>query len=252
MASAGDGEATAEEYHGGHRREAGTWGEFERYRVPIAAAAALVLISAAITVSMLLRGDESPLGLATPIIPTSAPPTPATTPPGVPATTTATPRPTPSRTARPTAAPTRVAPTTTRPPTTPPPPPPPVTYQAEAATLGGSAAHLSAPCGAPVPVVGHLGAGWGGSPGTVTFSASVPTAGEYTMTVRHYIPDDPWREVQVRVNGAAPTTIRWNAGQCALDRQVRVSLRAGANTIELGNPLGRAPMIDYIVIAPGG
>jgi hypothetical protein len=104
-------------------------------------------------------------------------------------------------------------------------------------------------------VVSRIG-NWGQpSPGTITFTATVPDAGAYEMTV-HYVNTSETRTAEVVVNGAAalspwPSFPNTESPPTCIDARepITVTLKQGSNTIRFGNPGNRAPTIDKIVIS---
>ena len=124
----------------------------------------------------------------------------------------------------------------------------PVTYEAEASTsiLGGGATVYSCACSGGAKV------GYIGGSGYVTIPiVNVPSAGTYLMTVA-YIDGDSSRTGIVTVNGTPfelplPGTNNndWNTPQTTV---VPVTLNAGTNSIQLGNPNGYVYDLDKIVI----
>ncbi len=95
---------------------------------------------------------------------------------------------------------------------------------------------------------GNIGVG---SANTVTFPAvTVPTSGSYQLEI-DYATKGP-RTLYLVINGQAP--IRLDLDGSSFDDPVAkvldVSLKAGANTIGLGNADAPAPDLDRIVVAP--
>jgi len=155
------------------------------------------------------------------------------------------PTPTPTPTATPTPTPT---PTPTATPTG---PAGGKTYEADKATLGGSAdANSCSACldGEKVSDVG------GGSEGTVTFTGiSEPSTGSYTMTVS-YLSVGKARPAVITVNGTAQTVTFAETSASSYSvigtATITVSLKAGSsNTIEFsGSGTTGAPDLDHIVV----
>ena len=125
------------------------------------------------------------------------------------------------------------------------------TYEADKATLGGSAdANSCSACldGEKVSDVG------GGSEGTVTFTGvSEPSTGSYTMTVS-YLSVGKARPAVITVNGTAQTVTfaETSAGSYSVigTATVTVKLNAGSsNTVEFsGSGTTGAPDLDHIVV----
>ena len=146
---------------------------------------------------------------------------------------TATPTPTPTPTATPT------------------PPSGGSTYEADRATLGGSAdANNCSACldGQKVSAIG------GGSHGTVTFTGiTEPSTAGYTMTVS-YLSVGKARPATITVNGTTQTDTFTETDPSSYNiigtATVKVSLKAGsANTIEFsGSGTSGAPDLDHIVV----
>jgi len=125
------------------------------------------------------------------------------------------------------------------------------TYEADKATLGGSAdANSCSACldGEKVSDVG------GGSEGTVTFTGvSEPSTGSYTMTVS-YLSVGKARPAVITVNGTAQTVTFAETSASSYSvigtATVTVKLNAGSsNTIEFsGSGTTGAPDLDHIVV----
>src|SRR5660398_196257 len=123
----------------------------------------------------------------------------------------------------------------------------PTTYQAEDATLAGTAAVT------PLLLAdgGEAVTGVGGDPGngnTLTFSVKVQKAGTYAMRVRysnpeqspasHYNPDPIARHADISVNGRAADRVLFPMSFHAdnfWDRTVLVQLQQGSNTIRFSS-----------------
>lgn len=122
------------------------------------------------------------------------------------------------------------------------------TYEAEAAILGGTATAGFSNYFSGLAKVGNIGVG---SANSVTFAGvTVPTSGSYQLEI-DYATKGP-RTLYLVVNGQAP--IRLDLDGSSFDDPVAkvldVSLKAGANTIGLGNADAPAPDLDRIVVAP--
>jgi alpha-galactosidase len=120
-------------------------------------------------------------------------------------------------------------------------------YEAENATLGGTAG--SGFCGncSGLAAAGNLG----GPQGTVTFqNVTVPTAGIYQMEI-DYMTQGP-RSFFVTVNGGAAQQLDLNGYNWGTPTStvIKLPLQAGSNQIEFGNPSNSAPNLDSITISP--
>ena len=128
------------------------------------------------------------------------------------------------------------------------PPPSTTTYEAEVATLNGSAVGVFSNYSSGLAKAGNVG---GGAANTVTFSnVTVPADGTYQLEI-DYQTSGP-RSFFMSVNGATATELDLN-GDTFNDPTptvIQVNLHAGSNTIEFGNPTGYAPDLDRIVVAP--
>jgi alpha-galactosidase len=130
------------------------------------------------------------------------------------------------------------------------PPPPGTSYEAELATLAGTASPSYCAYCSGGSEAGNLG---GGSGNTVTFSrVTVAESGLYQMEI-DYLTSGP-RSFFLTVNHGAPTELDLNGSSFSLPAStvIPVKLKAGVNTIELGNPTGFAPALDRIAIARTG
>ncbi|WP_426285086.1 CBM35 domain-containing protein [Luteibacter sp. E-22] len=122
------------------------------------------------------------------------------------------------------------------------------TYEAEAAVLGGTVTAGFSNYFSGLAKAGNIGVG---SANSVTFPAvTVPTSGSYQLEI-DYATKGP-RTLYLVINGQAP--IRLDLDGSSFDDPVAkvldVSLKAGANTIGLGNADAPAPDLDRIVVAP--
>jgi alpha-galactosidase len=126
------------------------------------------------------------------------------------------------------------------------PPPTWSAYEAELASLAGSAS---------VSYCGNCSGGSsagniGGAGSTVTFTnVTVPAAGPYEMEV-DYMTSGP-RSFFISVNGGANSELDLNGSSFGLpvSTVIPVTLQAGANTIQFGNPTNYAPNLDRIAIS---
>jgi hypothetical protein len=126
------------------------------------------------------------------------------------------------------------------------PPPASLTYEAEAATLAGSASVVGCSFCSAGSKAGNLG-----GTGTVTFTnVTVPQTGTYWLEV-DFLTSGP-RSFQVTVNDAMPMALNLNGSsfESPASTVISVPLQAGANTIQFSNPTDYAPDLDSITIAP--
>jgi VCBS repeat-containing protein len=124
-----------------------------------------------------------------------------------------------------------------------------VSYEAEAATLAGSARVTSYDGASGGRIVRNLGA-WHGREGTLRFAVTAPDDGQYEITFFYvYLNDDTGQSVVVTVSGAGPIAVTATGGSsCCASQAVVLALRRGPNAITFGNPNGAAPSLDRIVI----
>lgn len=121
-------------------------------------------------------------------------------------------------------------------------------YEAENATLSGSAS--AGFCGncSGLASVGNLG----GSPqSTVTFeNVTVPVAGTYWMEIDYMTQGQ--RSFFLSINGGSDQELDLNGYSFGTPTStvIPVSLQAGTNQIEFSNPTNYAPNLDSITIAP--
>jgi len=123
-------------------------------------------------------------------------------------------------------------------------------YEAESATLGGSAGIADCPVCSGGAKVGGLGLG---AQNTVTFNnVYVPTAGEYLMQVNSMT--EGLRSYLYSVNGGSFQTLNCGGGSFFLPAgtTVPVHLEKGMNTIQFGSPVSYPPDLDRIVISGRG
>ena len=132
-------------------------------------------------------------------------------------------------------------------------------YEAESATLAGTAVATSDTWASGGKYVGYVG---NGSANTLTFQVNAASAGRYVMNVRYannqvsgsgnYNTNVVSRAAQISVNGTAQTVMfrnnySWNN---YWDLPVPVTLSAGTNTITFANSTAYAPNIDRVTVAP--
>ncbi|ELP63206.1 CBM35 domain-containing protein [Streptomyces turgidiscabies] len=133
------------------------------------------------------------------------------------------------------------------------------TYEAEAATLAGTAVVTSDTWASGGSYVGYIG---NGPANILTVKVDAASAGRYVMNVRYannqvagsgnYNTNIVSRAAQISVNGTAQTVMfrnnySWNN---YWDLPVPVTLKAGTNTITFANSSAYAPNIDRITTAP--
>jgi hypothetical protein len=109
-------------------------------------------------------------------------------------------------------------------------------------------------------VVSKIGK-WDSNPaGVATFTVTVPSAGQYTMTVYYVLTRDVSRDAQITVTAGSSSTTRTvnflnterpGSPATCVDPQppMSVDLTRGTNTIRFANPNGKAPTLDKIVIS---
>jgi alpha-galactosidase len=122
------------------------------------------------------------------------------------------------------------------------------TYEAEAATLGGTVTAGFSNYASGLSKAGNIG---GGAANSVTFSnVTVPTAGTYQLEIDYFT--SGVRTLVVTVNGGTPRSLDLDGSTFddPTPTIIPVQLKAGTNTIQMGNATGFAPDLDRIVIAP--
>lgn len=128
------------------------------------------------------------------------------------------------------------------------PPPDSMTYEAENATLTGSASPSYCEYCSGASEAGNIG---GGAGNNVTFSSvTAPAAGTYQMEI-DYLTSGP-RSFFISVNSGANTELDLNGSSFSLPTStvIPVLLQAGMNTIQFSNATGYAPALDRIAISP--
>jgi hypothetical protein len=122
------------------------------------------------------------------------------------------------------------------------------TYEAEAAVLGGSVTAGFSNYASGLAKAGNIG---GGSANNVTFNnVTVPFAGVYQLEI-DYATSGP-RSLFLSVNGGTSRELSLDGSSFddPVAKVLQVQLRAGTNTIQLGNPAGNGPDLDRIVVTP--
>jgi alpha-galactosidase len=123
-----------------------------------------------------------------------------------------------------------------------------ITYEAEAATLGGSVTAGFSNYSSGLSKAGNIGAG---PANNVTFSkVTVPSGGTYQLEIDYQTSGE--RSFFLSINDGTPIQLDLN-GSSFDDPAVTiipVQLNAGVNTIQISNPSGYAPDLDRIVVAP--
>lgn len=122
------------------------------------------------------------------------------------------------------------------------------TYEAEAATLGGTVTAGFSNYASGLSKAGNIG---GGAANTVTFSnVTVPAAGVYQLEIDYFT--SGVRTLVMTVNGRSPRSLDLDGSTFddPVPKVIQVVLKAGVNTIEFGNATGFAPDLDRIVVAP--
>jgi len=124
------------------------------------------------------------------------------------------------------------------------PPPASTTYEAEAATLTGSASDVGCSFCSSGGKAGNLG----GAGTAVTFTnVTVPQAGTYQMEIDYLTSGE--RSFQVAINGGTPITLNLNGTsfESPTSTVISVALQAGTNQIQLSST-SYAPDLDSITI----
>ena len=127
-------------------------------------------------------------------------------------------------------------------------PAPGVSYEAEAATLTGSATPAPCPACSGGVKVGYIG----GNSDVIFNNVSVPKSGIYRMQI-DAMTQGP-RTIEYSVNGAAAQSLNMGGGSFLLPQSstVPVALNAGNNSIAFGNPSGYGADLDRIVVSGDG
>jgi len=92
-------------------------------------------------------------------------------------------------------------------------------------------------------------AGYIGEGGTVTVTVTVPVAGTYPVTLVYC--DGSGRQADISVNGGASTLLSFTPTGSFTTigaMNLSLSLNAGSNTIELGNPSAYAPDFNEVIV----
>jgi alpha-galactosidase len=127
-------------------------------------------------------------------------------------------------------------------------PPSGISYEAELATLSGSASVASCSTCSGGLKVGNIG----GSSDVIFNNVSVPKSGIYRMEI-NAMTQGP-RTLEYSVNGAAAASLNIGGGSYFLPQgsTVPVALNAGNNTITFLNPSGYGADLDRIIISGDG
>jgi alpha-galactosidase len=123
-------------------------------------------------------------------------------------------------------------------------------YEAEYATLSGSAASSAGFCGncSGLAAVGNLG---GAPQNTVTFdNVNAPVAGTYLMEIDYMTQGQRSFFVSVNGNTAQELALNGYSFGTPTSTVIQVPLQAGSNQIEFSNPGNYAPNLDSITISP--
>jgi len=122
------------------------------------------------------------------------------------------------------------------------------TYEAEAATRGGAVTAGFSNYFSGLAKAGNVG---GGEANDVTFAnVQVPVAGSYQLEIDYATSGS--RALYLTVNGEAVRKLDLDGSSFddPVAKVLDVTLKAGRNTIRLGNPDAPAPDLDRIVVAP--
>ena len=127
-------------------------------------------------------------------------------------------------------------------------PPAGISYEAEAATLSGSASPASCSACSGGTKVGNIG----GASQVIFNNVSVRKSGIYRMQI-DAMTQGP-RTLEYSVNGAAAESLNMGGGSYLLPQSstVPVPLKAGSNTITFLNPSGYGADLDRIVVSGDG
>ncbi len=127
-------------------------------------------------------------------------------------------------------------------------PPAGISYEAEAATLTGSAATAPCPACSGGVKVGNIG----GASEVIFNNISVSKSGIYRMEI-DAMTQGP-RTLEYSVNGAAAASLNMGGGSYLLPQSstVPVALHAGNNTIAFLNPSGYGADLDRVVVSGDG
>ncbi|QSB15766.1 hypothetical protein JQS43_05350 [Natronosporangium hydrolyticum] len=233
----------------GHRRVPGRWCGYRRLALPALAAGAVLVGGGAFaaTVPSERFAPAAPAGRAAPeaVEATAGGPVPVPPSPPQPATGAPPPEPTASPSTVPSAAvessPTSEAPAS--------PARSPVVrnYEAEHAELSGFVQIFPLPDASGGAVVGSIGRH---RDSHVRFlDIRVEDPGEYELTIYYVAPQD--RSAAVTVNGDEPIIVEFPGlatGREVGEVSLLITLTAGANEVQIGNPAGLAPSLDRITI----
>ena len=128
----------------------------------------------------------------------------------------------------------------------------PDVLEAEHAVASGQATIANDDDASGGQYVNYIGSG---TDNLLTFKYDAPDAGKYNLDITYFCAQN--RQMYVRVNNGTkttevyPSTGSWGAASAQV-RTVTVTLKAGTNTIVLGNDMSWAPYIDKIELKPQG
>lgn len=122
----------------------------------------------------------------------------------------------------------------------------PVRYEAESATLGGTAVVTAASYASNGSGVTHLGTG-GGDNGFVEFDINAPNTGDYDVAI-HYQLDTGSMSFKVWLDGVLKGTVSCAASGASLIaiQTIGFAITAGAHVLKLGNDVTHSPNLDCI------
>lgn len=128
----------------------------------------------------------------------------------------------------------------------------PDVLEAEHAVASGQATIANDDDASGGQYVNYIGSG---TDNLLTFKYDATDAGKYDLDITYFCAQN--RQMYVRVNNGTkttevyPSTGSWEAASAQV-RTVTVTLKAGTNTIVLGNDMSWAPYIDKIELKPQG
>jgi hypothetical protein len=121
-----------------------------------------------------------------------------------------------------------------------------IRYEAESATLGGTAAITPASYASNGAGVTHLGTGSGDN-GYVDFAITVPDDGDYDIAISYQL-DTGTQSFEVLLDSVSQGSVSCEASGAGLIgiQTIGFEMTAGAHTIRLGNMSGHSPNLDCI------